>query len=79
MIASVGNPPRLYQLILGGPDAYTGKDLAVAHQNLNVTSEHFFVVGVYLLSVLQDLGVPLDIRRAVGTVLASVQPLVISA
>jgi len=65
--------------VLGGPDNYTGRDLALAHQSLNVTSEHFFVVGVYLLSVLQDLGVPLDIRRAVGTVLASVQPLVITA
>jgi truncated hemoglobin YjbI len=65
--------------VLGGPDNYTGRDLALAHQNLHVTSEHFFVVGVYLLSVLQDLGVPLDIRRSVGTVLASVQPLVITA
>jgi len=70
---------NLLTKVLGGPDGYTGRDLAVAHQNLNVTSEHFFVVGVYLLSVLQDLGVPLDIRRAVGTVLASVQPLVITA
>jgi hemoglobin len=65
--------------VLGGPDGYTGRDLALAHQHLHVTSEHFFVVGVYLLSVLQDLGVPLDIRRSVGTVLASVQPLVITA
>lgn len=65
--------------VLGGPDNYTGRDLAVAHQRLNVTSEHFFVVGVYLLSVLQELGVPLDIRRSVGTVLAAVQPLVITA
>jgi len=65
--------------VLGGPDSYTGRDLTLAHQNLHVTSEHFFVVTVYLLSVLQDLGVPLDIRRAVGTVLASVQPLVITA
>jgi truncated hemoglobin YjbI len=64
--------------VLGGPDGYTGRDLALAHQHLQVTSEHFFVVGVYLLSVLQDLGVPLDIRRTVGTVLASVQPLVIT-
>jgi hypothetical protein len=36
-------------------------------------------VSVYLLSVLQDLGVPLEIRRAVGTVLASAEAQVVTA
>lgn len=65
--------------VLGGPDRYRGLDLATAHQHLHVTREHFYVVAVYLLSVLQDLGVPLDVRRAVGTVLASSEPQVVTA
>lgn len=65
--------------VLGGPDNYRGRDLATAHQDLHVRRDHFFAVAVYLLSVLQDLSVPLDIRRAVGTVLASVEPQVVTA
>lgn len=69
----------LLTTVLGGPNQYLGRDLAAAHANLKITKEHFWVVSVYLLSVLNDLSVPLDIQRAVGTVLASTEDQVVTA
>jgi hemoglobin len=65
--------------VLGGPNNYTGRDLAEAHQPLLIPAEHYAKVGVHLIATLTELGVPEDIRADVRTVLAQVQDQVVAA
>ncbi|MFI6269457.1 globin domain-containing protein [Micromonospora zamorensis] len=64
--------------VLGGPDEYTGRGLAEAHQPLNIPVEHYAMVGGHLVVTLTELGVPADILADVQTVLGQVQDQVVS-
>ncbi len=64
--------------VLGGPDRYSGRDLAGAHQDLNITREHYWRVSLHLYSVLFSLEVPMDIMHTVGSVLASVEEAIVA-
>lgn len=47
--------------VLGGPDTYSGRDLATAHQGLGITGAHFDLVADYLEATLLLLHIPRDI------------------
>ncbi|NYH41104.1 hemoglobin [Micromonospora jinlongensis] len=64
--------------VLGGPDEYTGRGLAEAHQPLNIPVEHYAMVGGHLVVTLTELGVPAEILADVQTVLGQVQDQVVS-
>lgn len=64
--------------VLGGPDNYTGRDLAEAHQPLNIPVAHYALVGGHLIGTLTELGVPADILDDVRGVLAAVQDQVVA-
>ncbi|WP_433650794.1 group I truncated hemoglobin [Micromonospora zamorensis] len=64
--------------VLGGPDEYTGRGLAEAHQPLNIPVEHYAMVGGHLVATLTELGVPADVLADVQTVLGQVQDQVVS-
>jgi hemoglobin len=64
--------------VLGGPNNYTGRSLAEAHQPLNIPVEHYAKVGAHLTATLTGLGVPADILGDVQAVLAQVQDQVVS-
>ncbi|MEU1240476.1 group 1 truncated hemoglobin [Micromonospora parva] len=66
-------------VVLGGPNEYTGRGLAEAHQPLNITVEHYAKVGEHLTATLTELGVPADILADVQTVLGQVQGQVVAA
>ncbi|WP_410817982.1 group I truncated hemoglobin [Micromonospora sp. 050-3] len=66
-------------VVLGGPNEYTGRGLAEAHQPLNIPVAHYVKVGEYLTVTLAELGVPADILADVQTVLGQVQGQVVSA
>ncbi|MCG5442685.1 group 1 truncated hemoglobin [Micromonospora sp. NIE79] len=66
-------------VVLGGPNEYTGRGLAEAHQPLNITAGHYAKVGEHLTVTLTELGVPADIIADVQTVLGQVQGQVVSA
>ncbi|MEV4495420.1 group 1 truncated hemoglobin [Micromonospora arborensis] len=66
-------------VVLGGPNEYTGRGLAEAHQPLNITVEHYAKVGVHLTTTLTELGVPADIIADVQTVLGQVQDQVVAS
>ncbi|MFI6237602.1 group 1 truncated hemoglobin [Micromonospora sp. NPDC050784] len=66
-------------VVLGGPNEYTGRELAEAHQPLNITAEHYAKVGEHLTVTLTELGVPADILAHVQTVLGQVQGQVVAA
>jgi hemoglobin len=46
----------LLSTITGGPAKYDGRDLAVAHAHLNITSEDFMRVAGHLAAVLEAAG-----------------------
>lgn len=64
--------------VLGGPNEYTGRELAEAHQPLDIPVEHYAMVGGHLVVTLTELGVPADILAGVQTVLGQVQDQVVS-
>ncbi|MEV2242283.1 group 1 truncated hemoglobin [Micromonospora sp. NPDC049891] len=65
-------------VVLGGPNEYTGRDLASAHQPLNIPLAHYVKVGEHLTATLTQLGVPGDIIADVQAVLAQVQDQVVA-
>nr|WP_230416404.1 group 1 truncated hemoglobin [Micromonospora tarapacensis] len=65
-------------VVLGGPNEYTGRDLASAHQPLNIPVAHYVEVGGHLTATLTQLGVPGDIITDVQAVLAQVQDQVVA-
>jgi hemoglobin len=65
--------------VLGGPNTYTGRGLAEAHQPLDIPVEHYERVGAHLTATLSQLDVPADILSDVQAVLAQVQDQVVSS
>ncbi|MFG2052271.1 group 1 truncated hemoglobin [Micromonospora sp. NPDC048935] len=65
--------------VLGGPNEYTGRGLAEAHQPLNIPVEHYAKVGEHLLATLTELGVPGDVLAHVRAVLGQVQDQVVAS
>ncbi|QSB15842.1 group 1 truncated hemoglobin [Natronosporangium hydrolyticum] len=65
--------------VLGGPDRYTGRDLQTAHAGLGITPEVYARVCLYLLTVMHDFKVPMDILVAANQVLVNVQGQIVTA
>ncbi|MEU4688861.1 group 1 truncated hemoglobin [Actinoplanes sp. NPDC023714] len=59
--------------VLGGPSAYTGRDLRLAHARLAITPPHYDLVGAYLIGVLAGLGADDELLAAVRGVLAGTE------
>lgn len=66
-------------VVLGGPDEYSGRGLADAHQPLHIPVEHYVRVGGHLTETLTQLGVPADVIADVQGVLGQVQEQVVAA
>jgi hemoglobin len=64
---------RLLGSVLGGPRAYEGRALGVAHAGLHISPEHYDRVVGHLAAVLTARGAPDDTRAAVLDVLHSVK------
>src|SRR5215468_4455478 len=64
--------------VLGGPDQYTGRDLATAHRGLGITDPLYRRVSLYLLLVMYDSKVPMDILCAADDILRSVHGMVVT-
>jgi hemoglobin len=64
--------------VLGGPDRYEGRDLGVAHQGMAIHTDAYQRVSLYLLTVLHDFRVPMDILQSADSVLRSLGPAIIS-
>lgn len=65
--------------VLGGPNEYRGRELAEAHQPLNIPLAHYALVGEHLIATLTSLGVPADVLVDVRTVLSQVQDQVVAS
>jgi hemoglobin len=57
--------------VLGGPDGYTGLDLAAAHHCLGITDQQFRRVADHLLTALRSTGATREIVDGVELTLAA--------
>lgn len=64
--------------VLGGPDRYAGRDLKTAHAALGIHDDVYRRVCLYLLTVMHEFKVPIEILAAADQVLASVRDQVVS-
>jgi hemoglobin len=62
---------KLLVQVTGGPVGYTGRDLAAAHEGLDITRQDFDRVVGHLAGTLADLGVPEDTIAQVGGALTA--------
>lgn len=62
----------------GGPNQYTGRDMATAHAGLNISGKHFDRVVAHLVDTLADFSVDQDTIAQVGAVLAPLRPVIVS-
>lgn len=51
---------------LGGPEIYSGRDMASAHEGLGITNRDFDAVVSHLVATLNELGVPAEIIADIG-------------
>lgn len=65
---------KLITTVLGGPKEYTGRELAEAHNGLNITSADYDRVVEHLVAACGKLGVPDHIISAVGAIVAEAKP-----
>ena len=64
--------------VLGGPDRYDGRDLGEAHAGLDITAAAYQRVSLYLLTVLHDFKVPMDVLQVADSTLRAVAPAIVS-
>lgn len=62
----------------GGPNLYTGRDVAEAHAHLNITEKHFDRVVEHLVDSLSHFDVDSNTIEQVGAVLAPLRPSIVS-
>jgi hemoglobin len=63
--------------VLGGSQAYEGRDLSEAHRALAINPDPFHKVAFYLVGTLWELGVPMDIVLAVGLTVLSLKDAIV--
>ena len=59
-------------MALGGPVAYSGRDMATAHAGLEITTDAFDAVVQHLAATLESLGVP---DATIGEIAGALLPL----
>lgn len=48
---------KFLSFALGGPNQYTGKSMAKAHEGMNIQPHHFQAIASHLKTTLEELGV----------------------
>lgn len=74
-----GHMADLIAQTLGGPESYTGGELAVVHADLKITGAHYDRVADYVAAALLIAHAPRDIVAAVGDVLGGLKDQIVAA
>ena len=74
-----GHQTKLLVQVTGGPVEYDGRELAVAHRDLGITSADFDRVVAHLVGTLTDLGVSQDDIGQVGAALTAHRDEIVTA
>lgn len=64
---------------LGGPETYSGRDMAAAHAGLGITASDFERVVQHLVDTLTSLGVDQETIASIGEALAPLQDHIVTA
>jgi hemoglobin len=64
--------------VLGGPDAYGGRDLATAHSQMGITEADYQRVGDHLVAVLEEMNAGPAVIEHVAQTLVAVSEQVIA-
>ncbi len=64
---------------IGGPEVYSGSDMAAAHRGLGITDQDFDAVTRHLVDTLAGLGAPTSVLARIGGRLAALRPDVVTA
>lgn len=64
---------------IGGPEIYSGRDMAAAHAGLGISDEDFAAVVGHLVDTLTELGVPEETIEEIGGALAPLQSQIVSS
>jgi hemoglobin len=64
---------------IGGPEIFTGRDMAAAHAGLGITDAQFDAVVAHLVETLAGLGVPVEVIGQIGAVLTPLRASVVTA
>lgn len=68
----------LVSQVMGGPTAYDGRELGVAHARLGITDEAFDRVVAHLAATLQEAGAPADVIGRVGGALGGTRSAIVT-
>lgn len=69
MAKLIDHQTKFLCMVLGGPNNYEGRQLAHAHKHLNISNEHFELVGSILKEALEEKGVEAaDVETILGVV-----------
>jgi len=74
-----GHQTALLVQVTGGPAAYSGRDLAAAHDRLGITPEDFDRVVGHLVATLTSFGVAAEDIGSVGEALGAHRDEIVSA
>jgi hemoglobin len=74
-----GHQTALLVQVTGGPAAYSGRDLAIAHARLGITPEDFDRVVGHLVATLSSFGVSAEDIGAVGEALTAYRDEIVTA
>jgi hemoglobin len=74
-----GHQSALLIQVTGGPATYSGRDLAVAHDHLDITPEDFDRVVGHLVATLTAFGVSAEDIGAVGEALTAHRAEIVTA
>lgn len=64
---------------LGGPEVFSGRDMATAHAGLGVSDANFDAVVAHLVDTLTSLSVPDDLIGQIGAALSPLRADIVTA
>jgi hemoglobin len=64
---------------IGGPEIYSGRDMASAHARLAIAEADFDAVVAHLVATLEGLGVPQETIARIGEALAPLRGQIVTA
>jgi len=64
--------------LLGGPDAYQGRELAAAHRGLRIRRRHYGRVASHLDRTMEAMRIPGDVATSVAATVAAVRDQIVA-
>jgi hemoglobin len=73
----VSSVTRFVAAATGGPEPWSGRDMAAAHRRIRISQRQFDRVAAHLAAALDELAVPTDTAGEVMTLVGSLGPQIV--